>query len=130
MLQKKIFKNEKYKLIEKANKSIHEFYEYSYYTKMIYDLQIVKKYIFKDDDFLFLLTNFYKKANMWNPNEIKQLYGFNIKNNVIEEYKNLKDNSNMEKLISTLKKNDEYFYNLVKDDVKVNIKSLSESMKE
>ena len=29
-----------------------------------------------------------------------------------------------------MKKNDEYFYNLVKDDVKVNIKSLSESMKE
>ena len=121
---------EKLKIIDRANNSIHEFFDLKYYTKIIYDFQIMKKYVFKNDNFLFLLTNFYKKANMWKPNEIRQLYGFNINtNSFIEEYKNNKDNPSREKIIETLRKNDEFFLNLVQDNVKENIINLSESIK-
>ena len=99
-----------------------------YYTKLIYDIQILKKYVFKDNPYLNILTNYYKKANLWNIQENKHLYEFNS-HDCIDELNNIKENFNTESFIDSLKKQDDYLFTILRDDVKASIMNLSNCYK-
>ena len=119
-------KKDKYKHLITAEQTVSNYYDYEYYTKIIYELQIVKKYIFKDEPYLNLLTNYYKKANLWNIQENKQLYEFNPhSHDCIDELNKIKENFNTEAFIDSLKKNDYYLFNILRDDVKASIMNVS-----
>ena len=116
----------KTKLLYKAKETVSNVYDYQYYTKMIYDLQILKKYIFKDDPYLGLLTNYYKKENIWNLQENKLYYELDsCSHNLVEELKNIKDSSNLDNLVDSLKKNEDYLFNILRDDIKTTIMNIS-----
>lgn len=118
--------NTKNKLLYKAKETVSNVYDYEYYTKMIYDLQILKKYTFKDDPYLGLLTNYYKKENIWNLQENKLYYELDsCSHNLVEELKNIKDSSNFENLVDSLKKNEDYLFNILRDDIKTTIMNIS-----
>ena len=121
-------KKDKYKPLITAEQTVSNYYDYQYYTKLIYDIQILKKYVFKDNPYLNILTNYYKKANLWNIQENKHLYEFNS-HDCIDELNNIKENFNTESFIDSLKKQDDYLFTILRDDVKASIMNLSNCYK-
>ena len=125
-----IKKKDKYKPLITAEQTVSNYYDYQYYTKLIYDIQILKKYVFKDNPYLNILTNYYKKANLWNIQENKHLYEFNShSHDCIDELNNIKENFNTESFIDSLKKQDDYLFTILRDDVKASIMNLSNCYK-
>ena len=123
---KTIKKKDKYKPLITAEQTVSNYYDYQYYTKLIYDIQILKKYVFKDNPYLNILTNYYKKANLWNIQENKHLYEFNSHSHeCIDELNNIKENFNKEAFNDSLKKQDDYLFTILRDDVKASIMNLS-----
>ena len=63
---------------------------------------------------------------MWNIQENKHLYEFNShSHDCIDELNNIKENFNTEAFIDSLKKQDDYLFTILRDDVKASIMNLS-----
>ena len=112
-------KAEDYRYIRQAELSIENYYEYEYYTKMIYEIQILIKFTFRDEPSLLLLMDYYKKANMWNTKEMEDLYEFGL--NSKEKISKLKDLLKSDSNVDSLKKNGTYFMNIINNNIKENL---------
>ena len=63
--------------------------------------------------------DFYKKANMWNPKEIEDLYEFGL--NSKEKISKLKDLLKSDSNVDSLKKIGTYFMNIINNNIKENL---------
>ena len=109
---------ERFNIIKEAESLVKSFYDFQYYTSMIYKIKLLQKCLLPPE--IVTVLHYHKKANLWEKDEMKTL--FDLKNNnYSEDIKIMNEFFQNGKGAPNNTNDPEFYVKIIKERVKQNI---------
>lgn len=109
---------ERFNIIKEAETLVKSFYDFQYYTSMIYNIKLLQKCLLPPE--VITILHYHKKANIWEKDEMKRLFGIK-ENNYNEDIKIMSKFFQSGKGASNNTNDPEFFVKILNEKVKQKI---------